>query len=127
RLHNSPDDWGTAVTIEAMVFGNRGERSATGVVFTRNPSTGDNELYGEFLVNAQGEDVVAGLRTPQALTEAAREISGSTHPSLERLMPDVFSELKSACIRLEAHFRDIQDIEFTVHQGPPFILHTPPA
>src|SRR5689334_13862319 len=124
RLHNIPDDWGTAVTIQAMVFGNRGERSATGVVFTRNPSTGDNELYGEFLVNAQGEDVVAGLRTPQALNEAAREISGSTRPSLERLMPDVFSELKSACVRLEAHFRDIQDIEFTVQEGQLFILQT---
>src|SRR5215471_8992590 len=124
RLHNIPDDWGTAVTIQAMVFGNRGERSATGVVFTRNPSTGDNELYGEFLVNAQGEDVVAGLRTPQALTEAARDISGSSRPSLERLMPDVFSELKSACVRLEAHFRDIQDIEFTVQEGQLFILQT---
>jgi pyruvate,orthophosphate dikinase len=124
RLHNIPDDWGTAVTIQAMVFGNRGERSATGVVFTRNPSTGENELYGEFLVNAQGEDVVAGLRTPQALTEAARRSSGSSRPSLEGLMPDVFAELKQAGAKLEAHFRDIQDIEFTVQEGKLFILQT---
>src|SRR5689334_670080 len=117
RLHNIPDDWGTAVTIQAMVFGNRGARSATGVVFTRNPSTGEKELYGEFLVNAQGEDVVAGLRTPQALTEAARENSGSSRPSLEGLMPDVFAELKNACAKLERHFRDVQDIEFTVQEG----------
>ncbi len=116
RLHNIPDDWGTAVTIQAMVFGNRGARSATGVVFTRNPSTGVKELYGEFLVNAQGEDVVAGLRTPQALTEAARENSGSSRPSLEGLMPDVFAELKNACAKLERHFRDLQDIEFTVQE-----------
>jgi pyruvate, orthophosphate dikinase len=124
RLHDIPDDWGTAVTIQAMVFGNRGERSATGVVFTRNPSTGEKELYGEFLVNAQGEDVVAGLRTPQALTEASRRTSGSSRPSLEGLMPDVFSELKKACAKLEAHFRDIQDIEFTVQEGKLFILQT---
>src|SRR5262245_46314814 len=124
RLHNIPDDWGTAVTIQAMVFGNRGARSATGVVFTRNPSTGEKELYGEFLVNAQGEDVVAGLRTPQALTEAARENSGSSRPSLEKLMPDVFAELKNACAKLERHFRDVQDIEFTVQEGQLFILQT---
>jgi pyruvate, orthophosphate dikinase len=124
RLHNIPDDWGTAVTIQAMVFGNRGEKSATGVVFTRNPSTGEKELYGEFLVNAQGEDVVAGLRTPQALTEASRHTSGSSRPSLEGLMPHVFAELKKACAKLEEHFRDIQDIEFTVQEGKLFILQT---
>ncbi|MBC8013021.1 MAG: pyruvate, phosphate dikinase [Methyloceanibacter sp.] len=124
RLHDIPDDWGTAVTIQAMVFGNMGERSATGVVFTRNPSTGANELYGEFLVNAQGEDVVAGLRTPQPLTEADRRGSSSSRPSLEGLMPDVFAELKAACARLEAHFRDIQDIEFTVQEGKLFMLQT---
>ena len=124
RLHDIPDDWGTAVTIQAMVFGNMGEHSATGVVFTRNPSTGARELYGEFLVNAQGEDVVAGLRTPQALTEAARRGSNSSKPSLEGLMPDVFAELKAACAKLEAHFRDIQDIEFTVQEGKLFMLQT---
>jgi len=124
RLHDIPDDWGTAVTIQAMVFGNMGERSATGVVFTRNPSTGANELYGEFLVNAQGEDVVSGLRTPQPLTEADRRGSNSSKPSLEGLMPDVFAELKAACAKLEAHFRDIQDIEFTVQEGKLFMLQT---
>ena len=124
RLHDIPDDWGTAVTIQAMVFGNMGERSATGVVFTRSPSTGANELYGEFLVNAQGEDVVAGLRTPEPLTEAARRASNAKRPSLEGLMPDVFAELKAACAKLEAHFHDIQDIEFTVQDGKLFMLQT---
>ena len=124
RLHDIPDTWGTAVTIQAMVFGNRGDRSATGVVFTRNPSTGAKELYGEYLVNAQGEDVVAGLRTPQPLTEASRKGSGNRRPSLEGLMPDVFAELERACTRLEAHFRDLQDIEFTVQEGKLFMLQT---
>ena len=124
RLHDIPDDWGTAVTIQAMVFGNMGERSATGVVFTRNPSTGARELYGEFLVNAQGEDVVSGLRTPEPLTEAARRSSNAKRPSLEGLMPDVFAELKAACAKLEAHFHDIQDIEFTVQDGKLFMLQT---
>jgi pyruvate,orthophosphate dikinase len=124
RLHDIPDDWGTAVTIQAMVFGNMGEKSATGVVFTRNPSTGERELYGEFLVNAQGEDVVAGLRTPQPLTEADRRGSNSGKASLEALMPDVFAELKAACAKLEDHFRDIQDIEFTVQEGKLFMLQT---
>ncbi|MGZ8400642.1 MAG: pyruvate, phosphate dikinase, partial [Methyloceanibacter sp.] len=124
RLHDIPDDWGTAVTIQAMVFGNMGEKSATGVVFTRNPSTGANELYGEFLVNAQGEDVVAGLRTPEPLTEAARRASNAKRPSLEGLMPAAFAELKAACAKLEAHFHDIQDIEFTVQDGTLFMLQT---
>jgi pyruvate,orthophosphate dikinase len=124
RLHDIPDDWGTAVTVQAMVFGNMGEHSATGVVFTRNPSTGANELYGEYLVNAQGEDVVAGLRTPQSLTEAAREATGDRRPSLEGLMPDVFAALKAACAKLEAHFRDIQDIEFTVEEGKLWVLQS---
>jgi pyruvate,orthophosphate dikinase len=124
RLHDIPDNWGTAVSIQAMVFGNRGDGSATGVVFTRNPSTGAKELYGEYLVNAQGEDVVSGLRTPQPLTEASRRGSGSGKPSLEGLMPGVFAELERACARLEAHFRDLQDIEFTVQEGKLFILQT---
>ena len=124
RLHDIPDDWGTAVTIQAMVFGNMGEKSATGVVFTRNPSTGANELYGEFLVNAQGEDVVAGLRTPEPLTEAARRAANVKRPSLEGLMPAAFAELKAACAKLEAHFHDIQDIEFTVQDGKLFMLQT---
>ena len=124
RLHDIPDDWGTAVTVQAMVFGNMGERSATGVVFTRNPSTGENALYGEFLVNAQGEDVVAGLRTPQPLTEAARKATGDRRPSLEALMPEAFADLKAACAKLEAHFRDIQDIEFTVEEGRVWMLQS---
>jgi pyruvate,orthophosphate dikinase len=124
RLHDIPDDWGTAVTIQAMVFGNMGEKSATGVVFTRNPSTGERELYGEFLVNAQGEDVVAGLRTPQPLTEASRRTSNSNRPSMEGLMPEAFAELQAACAKLESRFRDIQDIEFTVQEGKLFMLQT---
>jgi pyruvate,orthophosphate dikinase len=124
RLHDIPDDWGTAVTIQAMVFGNRGYNSATGVVFTRNPSTGANELYGEFLLNAQGEDVVAGLRTPQPLTEAERRASGNSKESLEALLPEAFAELKESCAVLEARFRDIQDIEFTVQEGKLFMLQT---
>jgi pyruvate,orthophosphate dikinase len=124
RLHDIPEDWGTAVTVQAMVFGNMGERSATGVVFTRNPSTGNNELYGEFLVNAQGEDVVSGLRTPHPLTEGAKATTGDRRPSLEALMPDVFAELKDACAKLEAHFRDIQDIEFTVEEGKLWMLQS---
>jgi pyruvate,orthophosphate dikinase len=124
RLHDIPDSWGTAVTIQAMVFGNRGDRSATGVVFTRNPATGDKELYGEYLLNAQGEDVVAGLRTPQPLTETSRKGTGTQRPSLEALMPEAFAELKSACATLEAHFRDLQDIEFTVQEGKLFMLQT---
>jgi pyruvate,orthophosphate dikinase len=124
RLHDIPDTWGTAVTIQTMVFGNRGDQSATGVVFTRNPSTGAKELYGEYLVNAQGEDVVAGLRTPQPLTELSRKGSGARNPSLEALMPDAFAELERACGKLEAHFRDLQDIEFTVQEGKLFMLQT---
>src|SRR5256884_3909602 len=94
RLHAIPESWGTAVNVQSMVFGNMGETSATGVAFTRNPSTGENRLYGEFLINAQGEDVVAGIRTPQALTRAAREEMGETSLSMEEAMPEVFAEFK---------------------------------
>ena len=124
RLHQIPDDWGTAVNVQAMVFGNMGDTSATGVAFTRNPSTGAKEIYGEYLVNAQGEDVVAGIRTPQPLTEAAREEAGETLPSLEGLMPETFAELVAIFNRLEAHYRDMQDIEFTIQEGKLFILQT---
>ncbi|WP_068314388.1 pyruvate, phosphate dikinase [Polycladidibacter hongkongensis] len=124
RLHELPEDWGTAVNVQAMVFGNMGEGSATGVAFSRNPSTGENALYGEFLVNAQGEDVVAGIRTPQDLTEAARIQAGSDKPSLEALMPEVFGEFKDACIKLESHYRDMQDMEFTVERGKLWMLQT---
>lgn len=124
RLHGIPDDWGTAVNIQAMVFGNRGDQSATGVAFTRNPSTGEKRLYGEFLVNAQGEDVVAGIRTPQNLTEAARIEAGDTKPSLEALMPEVFAELNVIYDKLEARYRDMQDVEFTIQQGKLWMLQT---
>jgi len=122
RIHGIPADWGTAVNVQAMVFGNRGNRSATGVAFTRNPSTGTKELYGEFLVNAQGEDVVAGIRTPQDLTEAARRAADSDRPSLESAMPEVFAEFVSICDRLENHYRDMQDVEFTVEEGKLWML-----
>ncbi len=122
QLNNIPESWGTAVNVQAMVFGNRGETSATGVAFTRNPATGEASLYGEFLVNAQGEDVVAGIRTPQALTEEARRQAGSDKPSLETLMPPVFEQFKGICRTLEHHYRDMQDIEFTVQEGKLWIL-----
>ncbi|MGF1457323.1 MAG: pyruvate, phosphate dikinase [Alphaproteobacteria bacterium] len=124
RLHSIPQEWGTAVTVQAMVFGNMGDESATGVAFTRNPSTGQNRLYGEFLVNAQGEDVVAGIRTPQSLSKIAREESGSNLPSMEECMPDVFAELVDVTTRLEDHYRDMQDIEFTVERGRLWMLQT---
>ncbi len=124
RLHDIPEEWGTAVNIQAMVFGNMGENSATGVAFTRNPSTGENLLFGEFLVNAQGEDVVAGIRTPQHLTEAARNGSGDDKPSLEALMPEVFAEFRAICGKLEARYNDMQDIEFTIQNGKLWMLQT---
>lgn len=124
RLHAISDDWGTAVNVQAMVFGNMGPTSATGVAFTRNPSTGKRELYGEFLVNAQGEDVVAGIRTPQPLTEAARKEAGETAPSLEALMPQTFGELKKIFARLEFRYRDMQDVEFTIQDGKLWMLQT---
>jgi pyruvate,orthophosphate dikinase len=124
RLHDIPDDWGTAVNIQAMVFGNMGATSATGVAFTRNPSTGARELYGEFLVNAQGEDVVAGIRTPQAITEAARVAGRSDRPSMEAIMPEVFAQFRAATEALERHYRDMQDMEFTVERGKLWMLQT---
>ena len=124
KLNNIPDDWGTAVNIQAMVFGNMGETSATGVAFTRNPSTGVKELYGEFLVNAQGEDVVAGIRTPQNITEQARIEAGSDAPSLEALMPATFRELRHTFDLLEQHYRDMQDMEFTIQDGKLWMLQT---
>ena len=124
RLHDIPDDWGTAVTVQTMVFGNKGDQSATGVVFTRNPSTGENALFGEYLLNAQGEDVVAGLRTPQPLTEKQSAANGNGKASLEALMPEAFAELKASCAALEKHFRDLQDIEFTIEEGKLFMLQT---
>jgi pyruvate, orthophosphate dikinase len=124
RLHNIPESWGTAVNVQAMVFGNMGETSATGVAFTRNPSTGENQLYGEFLINAQGEDVVAGIRTPQEISEAARIAAKSDKPSMETAMPQAFSELVRIYKKLERHYRDMQDLEFTVEQGKLWMLQT---
>jgi pyruvate,orthophosphate dikinase len=124
RMHDIPESWGTAVNVQSMVFGNMGESSATGVAFTRNPSTGENKLYGEFLINAQGEDVVAGIRTPQPLTRAAREEMGDINPSMEEALPEVFTQFKAVVEKLERHYRDMQDIEFTVEQGRLYMLQT---
>ncbi len=124
RMHDIPESWGTAVNIQSMVFGNMGETSATGVAFTRNPSTGEARLYGEFLINAQGEDVVAGIRTPQSLTKIAREEMGEKALSMEEAMPEVFGQFKSVVERLERHYRDMQDIEFTVERGQLYMLQT---
>ena len=124
KLHDIPSAWGTAVTVQAMVFGNLGDRSATGVCFTRNPSTGERALYGEFLPNAQGEDVVAGIRTPYYISEAARQAAGDHNPSLESYMPENYQQLVDLCDRLEAHFKDMQDIEFTIQEERLYILQT---
>lgn len=124
RLHNIPHTWGTAVNVQSMVFGNMGDDCATGVAFTRDPSTGENAYYGEYLINAQGEDVVAGIRTPQNLTKASRIAAGSDMPSMEESMPEVYNELANVFQKLEAHYRDMQDIEFTVQQKKLWILQT---
>ncbi len=124
RLHSIPDDWGTAVNVQAMVFGNMGDTSATGVAFTRNPATGEKQLYGEFLINAQGEDVVAGIRTPHAITEEARKKANDKRYSLEAAMPQSFRELRAICDKLEAHYQDMQDLEFTVQDGKLWMLQT---
>jgi pyruvate, orthophosphate dikinase len=124
RLHDIPGDWGTAVNVQAMVFGNMADTSATGVAFTRDPSTGERAYYGEFLINAQGEDVVAGIRTPQYLTRAAREKAGAKAASMEEAMPETYAELARVFDLLETHYRDMQDIEFTVQQGTLWMLQT---
>jgi pyruvate,orthophosphate dikinase len=124
RLHSIPESWGTAVNVQAMVFGNMGDDSATGVAFTRNPSTGEKKLYGEFLINAQGEDVVAGIRTPQEITEDARKEAGSDKPSLEAAMPAAFKELTRIYGALEKHYRDMQDLEFTIEKNKLWMLQT---
>lgn len=124
KLHDIPESWGTAVNVQAMVFGNMGDTSATGVAFTRNPSTGESKLYGEFLINAQGEDVVAGIRTPQDITEEARIESGSDKASMESAMPEAFKELTRIYKQLEKHYRDMQDLEFTVEQNKLWMLQT---
>ena len=124
RLNDIPATWGTAVNVQAMVFGNMGDTSATGVAFTRDPSKGDRAYYGEFLINAQGEDVVAGIRTPQYLTKTAREEAGAKAASMEEAMPEVYTELAEVFDTLETHYRDMQDIEFTVEQSKLWMLQT---
>ncbi|MCJ2186399.1 pyruvate, phosphate dikinase [Novosphingobium beihaiensis] len=124
RLNDIPAGWGTAVNVQAMVFGNMGDTSATGVAFTRDPATGEKAYYGEWLVNAQGEDVVAGIRTPQYLTRAAREKAGAKPLSMEEAMPEAYGELAAVFELLEKHYRDMQDIEFTVQQGKLWMLQT---
>jgi len=124
RLNAIPADWGTAVNVQAMVFGNMGDTSATGVAFTRDPAKGDRAYFGEFLINAQGEDVVAGIRTPQYLTTAARDAAGARLPSMEEALPDVFGQLVGVFETLEKHYRDMQDIEFTVERGTLWMLQT---
>ena len=123
RIEGIPDDWGTAVNVQAMVFGNMGDTSATGVAFTRNPATGEDKFYGEWLINAQGEDVVAGIRTPSPLNEATRP-EGNTEVSLEKGMPKTYKQLHAIRNRLEKHFREMQDIEFTIEEGRVWMLQT---
>lgn len=123
-LHNIPASWGTAVNIQSMVFGNMGEDCATGVCFSRNPSTGADHFYGEYLINAQGEDVVAGIRTPQPLTIFEKEESGSNLASMEEVMPETFAELNDIRAKLEAHYKDMQDMEFTIQKNKLWMLQT---
>ena len=124
KLNQIPSHWGTAVNVQSMVFGNMGNDCATGVVFTRNPSDGTNEIYGEYLINAQGEDVVAGTRTPQHITKKARKDSKETLPSMEESMPSVFTQLKKILFKLEKHYKDMQDVEFTVENKKLWMLQT---
>ena len=124
KFNHIPGDWGTAVNVQSMVFGNMGEDCATGVAFTRNPSTGENKFFGEYLINAQGEDVVAGSRTPRYITKRAKEEAGAKESSMEETMPNVFKELKKVFIKLEKHYRDMQDIEFTVENKKLWMLQT---
>ena len=124
KLNQIPDNWGTAVNVQAMVFGNMSNDSATGVVFTRNPSTGENFLFGEYLINAQGEDIVAGTRTPRYITKKSKIKSGAKEPSMEESMPKVYVQLKKILLRLEKHYRDMQDVEFTVENSQLWMLQT---
>ncbi len=124
KLNQIPSDWGTAVNVQSMVFGNMGNDCATGVAFTRNPSTGENKFFGEYLINAQGEDVVAGSRTPRYITKKAREDAGVKEKSMEETMPKVFKELKNIFLKLEKHYKDMQDIEFTVENKKLWMLQT---
>jgi pyruvate,orthophosphate dikinase len=125
RIEGIPDEWGTAVNVQAMVFGNMGDNSATGVAFTRNPATGENKFYGEWLPNAQGEDVVAGIRTPNPINEETRQLDDTEgHPSLEKAMPKAYVQIKKIRRKLESHFKNMQDIEFTIQDGHVWMLQT---
>ena len=124
KIENIPDRWGTAVNVQAMVFGNMGPNSATGVAFTRNPANGENKFFGEWLTNAQGEDVVAGLRTPNPLNEDTKTEDTQNLPSLETSMPEIYSELFKIKVQLEKHYSDMQDIEFTIQEGKLWMLQT---
>ena len=123
-MNHIPSEWGTAVNVQSMVFGNMGNDCATGVVFTRNPSDGSNNVYGEYLINAQGEDVVAGTRTPQYITKKAREVAKVKDASMEESMPKVYKQLKIILKKLENHYKDMQDVEFTVENNKLWILQT---
>ncbi len=123
-LNGLPDHLGTAITVQAMVFGNKGDSSASGVAFTRDPATGEKALYGEYLLNAQGEDIVSGICTPLHLTRAAREQAGTISPSLEEAMPDLFRQLEQHMAKIETRYRDLQDVEFTVEAGTFWILQS---
>jgi pyruvate,orthophosphate dikinase len=124
KLNQIPAEWGTAVNVQSMVFGNMGDDCATGVVFTRNPSDGLNEIYGEYLINAQGEDVVAGTRTPQYITKKARQQAKAKAPSMEEVMPNVYKQLHKILKKLEKHYKDMQDVEFTVENQKLWMLQT---
>jgi len=124
KLNGIPDEWGTAVNVQSMVFGNLGEDSATGVAFTRDPATGEKKFFGEFLVNAQGEDVVAGIRTPNPINETSKNNENKNLPTLEQLMPESYKELVEIYLKLENHYRDMQDIEFTIEKGKLWMLQT---
>ena len=124
KLNQIPSEWGTAVNVQSMVFGNMGNDCATGVVFTRNPSDGSNDVYGEYLINAQGEDVVAGTRTPQYITTKAKNKAKVSDPSMEESMPKLYSELNKILKKLERHYKDMQDVEFTVENNKLWILQT---
>jgi pyruvate,orthophosphate dikinase len=124
RIEKLPDDWGTAVNVQTMVFGNMGDDCATGVAFTRNPATGDNDFYGEWLINAQGEDVVAGIRTPFAINEVSKVATNRHLPTLQKSMPQIYNQLDEIRLRLDSHYRDMQDIEFTIQHGVLYMLQT---
>ena len=124
HIESIPEEWGTAVNVQSMVFGNMGDKSATGVAFTRNPATGENVFFGEWLVDAQGEDVVAGIRTPFAINEAGKSESNKDLPSLETTMPGLYKELEVIHHKLEQHYKDMQDLEFTIQEGRLWMLQT---